>query len=262
MSGAGVVESGENQGFQDGKNPNLSPYSEGDRVLIPQHSLIYEAKIEKTMFESKLGWKYFVHYMGWNKKYDEWMQYASLKKFDESVKITKPTRANQGGGQQKKRRKTEVDEDYDIMVKIPLPTLLKNKLVAEWDAITREGKLIPLPKKEYTVAQILEEFNDLVDRREPWPEITDGLRTYFNKTLKAMLLYPEERKQSEEVLKNGKLPQDVYGVEHLVRLFLKLPDILPFTNLDEESLVALVARLQSIVTFIKDNGNAFYTDFE
>ena len=44
------------------------------------------------------------------------MQYASLKKFDESVKITKPTRANQGGGQQKKRRKTEVDEDYDIMV--------------------------------------------------------------------------------------------------------------------------------------------------
>lgn len=93
-------------------------------------------------------------------------------------------------------------------------------------------------------------------------QITDGLRTYFNKTLKAMLLYPEERKQSEEVLKNGKLPQDVYGVEHLVRLFLKLPDILPFTNLDEESLVALVARLQSIVTFIKDNGNAFYTDFE
>ena len=45
MSGAGVVESGENQGFQDGKNPNLSPYSEGDRVLIPQHSLIYEAKV-------------------------------------------------------------------------------------------------------------------------------------------------------------------------------------------------------------------------
>ena len=91
-------------------------------------------------------------------------------------------------------------------------------------------------------------------------KIVEGLQLYFDKTLKAMLLYPQEKKQGDEVLKNGKSPRNVYGVEHLVRLFVKLPDILPYTNFDEESLATLIARLTYILTFIKDNSSIFYTD--
>ena len=74
-------------------------------------------QIEKATFDSKVGWKYFIHYVGWNKKYDEWLPYHSLKKFDESAKIAKPRRDT--GAQQKKgsKKKVEEDEDYDNMVR-------------------------------------------------------------------------------------------------------------------------------------------------
>ena len=90
----------------------------------------------------------------------------------------------------------------------------------------------------------------------------EGLELYFDKTLKNMLLYPQEKKQAEEVLKNGKAPRKAYGVEHLIRLFVKLPEILPYTNFDEESLGTLTARLTYILAFIKDNSSAYYTDTE
>ena len=47
---------------------------------------------------------------------------------------------------------------------------MKNRLVSEWDAITRENRLVPLPKK-YTVSKILAEFLDANEGREPWPEV-------------------------------------------------------------------------------------------
>lgn len=50
-------------------------------------------------------------------------------------------------------------------------------------------------------------------------EIVDGLRCYFDKALSAMLLYKEERQQYKEVIAEDALPSDVYGAEHLLRLF-------------------------------------------
>ncbi|WZN59785.1 MRG family protein [Chloropicon roscoffensis] len=235
-----------------GMNPSESPYSEGDKVIIPQQSLVYEAKVEKVQFDAKVGWKYFVHYMGWNKKYDEWLPHSSLKEFDENAKLTKPS--------WKKTKKAE-DEDSESVAKIPLPNPLKNRLVTEWDAITRESKLVPLPKEKHTVSQILDSFSDTVERREPWAEITDGLKDYFDKSLKAMLLYPQEVAQAGELLGSDKdtRPRDVYGVEHLVRLFVKLPDILPYTNMDDESMTQLIARLSTILNFVKDNADDLYS---
>ena len=189
---------------------------------------------------------------GWNKKYDEWLPYSSLKEFDENAKLTKPS--------WKKTKKVE-DEDSESVAKIPLPNPLKNRLVTEWDAITRESKLVPLPKEKHTVSQILDSFSDTVERREPWAEITDGLKDYFDKSLKAMLLYPQEVAQAGELLGSDKdtRPRDVYGVEHLVRLFVKLPDILPYTNMDDESMTQLIARLSTILNFVKDNADDLYS---
>jgi mortality factor 4-like protein 1 len=259
MSSAAVENAADaSQIKADAMNANASPYSEGDKVLISSSSLLYEAKVEKSAFETKGGWKYFIHYVGWNKKYDEWVPYQRLKKYDDNAKIHKPGR---GSAQKNKKKKTDDDEDYDNMVKILLPTAMKNKLVGEWEAITRDNKLIPLPKK-YNVSKILAEFLDANEGREPWPEIVEGLELYFDKTLKSMLLYPQEKKQAENVLKNGKTPRKVYGVEHLIRLFVKLPEILPYTNFDEESLGTLTARLTYILAFIKDNSSAYYTEVE
>ncbi|CAM8901270.1 unnamed protein product [Rhodiola kirilowii] len=42
-------------------------FSEGERVLAYHGPRIYEAKVQKTEFRKK-EWKYFVHYLGWNKR--------------------------------------------------------------------------------------------------------------------------------------------------------------------------------------------------
>lgn len=54
-------------------------------------------------------------------------------------------------------------------------------------------------------------------------EILNGLRTYFDKSLPAMLLYKPERGQYlEHVPENSTIaPSSVYGAEHLLRLFGK-----------------------------------------
>ena len=47
-------------------------FLEGEKILCFHGPLIYEAKIQKV--EVKDGQtKYFIHYMGWNKNWDEWV---------------------------------------------------------------------------------------------------------------------------------------------------------------------------------------------
>ena len=47
-------------------------------------------QIERVAFDSKMGWKCFVHYTGWNKKYDKWVACSAVRAFDETAKVVKP----------------------------------------------------------------------------------------------------------------------------------------------------------------------------
>lgn len=49
----------------------------------------------------------------------------------------------------------------------------------------------------------------------------DGLRSYFDKALPAMLLYSQERDQFNDVIPEESeiSPSNIYGAEHLLRLF-------------------------------------------
>lgn len=50
-------------------------FAEGDTVLAYHGPMIYESKVLKFQ-ESSLGagrFQYYVHYLGWNKKWDEWV---------------------------------------------------------------------------------------------------------------------------------------------------------------------------------------------
>lgn len=46
-------------------------FVEGERILCFHGPLIYEAKIQKVETKNKQT-KYFIHYHGWNKNWDEW----------------------------------------------------------------------------------------------------------------------------------------------------------------------------------------------
>jgi hypothetical protein len=58
-------------------------------------------------------------------------------------------------------------------------------------------------------------------------DFVNGLVAYFDKALSHCLLFPSERAQARAALGGGALPSSVYGAEHLLRLFVKLPELLP-----------------------------------
>ncbi|CAN6817748.1 unnamed protein product [Brassica oleracea] len=50
-----------------------------------------------------------------------------------------------------------------------------------------------------------------------------------------MLLYKKERQQYQEAIVDDDSPSTVYGAEHLLRLFVKLPDLFSYVNMEEET---------------------------
>lgn len=52
---------------------DTGPFSVGEKVMVPHTDKYYEAKVLKAEFREDGQWYYFLHYTGWNKKWDEWV---------------------------------------------------------------------------------------------------------------------------------------------------------------------------------------------
>ena len=122
-------------------------------------------------------------------------------------------------------------------VRLFIPDSLKSILVDDWEKVTKEQKLAQVPSPT-PVNQFLNEYYDSeANNRRPGcadadilEEVIAGMREYFNKSLGRILLYRFERQQFYEVHKQiesghgehaGKTLCDMYGCEHLLRLFGK-----------------------------------------
>jgi len=120
-------------------------------------------------------------------------------------------------------------------VKIFIPDALKSILVDDWEKVTKANKLAPIPAQK-SVTQFLNDYAaaESQTRREGsadadiLEETIAGVKEYFNKALGRILLYRFERQQFMEWHKElekghgdyaGKTLCDVYGCEHLLRLF-------------------------------------------
>jgi mortality factor 4-like protein 1 len=123
-------------------------------------------------------------------------------------------------------------------VKIFIPDALKSILVDDWEKVTKENKVAPTPAT-ISVTQFLNEYEEaeLVHRRpgsadaDILEEVIAGVKEYFNKALGRILLYRFERNQYFDWHKQlekghgeyaGKTLCDIYGCEHLLRLFGKI----------------------------------------
>ena len=73
-----------------------------------------------------------------------------------------------------------------------------------------------------------------------------------------LLLYHEERTQADALLKGGDVPSSIYGAEHLMRLFLKLPELLPVESSTEEQYRFLQASLHEILEFLQEHYSEFF----
>ncbi|KAL6650189.1 hypothetical protein ACP70R_009114 [Stipagrostis hirtigluma subsp. patula] len=272
-------------------------FKEGDRVLAYHGPLLYEAKVQRIENLDD-EWRYFVHYLGWNKNWDEWVPNDRLLKLteenirkqqaleknqvvDKNVKSGRSTqhkpkgsndakadkdetksvvkgkkRKSQPGTEEKERRSS------DSLLMSQFPSSLKKQLVDDWEFVTQLGKFVKLPRSP-TVDDILKKYLEHRTKKDnkindSYAEILKGLRCYFDKALPAMLLYKKERQQYTEEVKGDVSPSTIYGAEHLLRLFVKLPELLAFVNMEEDALNKLQQKLLDILKFLQKNQSSFF----
>lgn len=282
-----------------GDVPDSKPslYFEGEKVLAYHGPRIYEAKVQKAELR-KNEWRYFVHYLGWNKNWDEWVGADRLMKHTEDnvlkqqaldkkqgmekstksgrsaqakpkssadVKLDKEeTKSNVPKG--KKRKADSGTEKGNVsaekLVKIQIPPTLKKQLVDDWEFVTQQNKLVKLPRSP-TVDDILTKYLEYRSKKDGMMtdsvgEILNGIRCYFDKALPAILLYKKERQQYHEAVSDNVSPSSVYGAEHLMRLFVKLPELLAYAKIEEETLTRMQQKLLDFLKFLQKNQATFF----
>ncbi|XP_057490150.1 protein MRG1-like isoform X1 [Actinidia eriantha] len=260
-----------------------SPFSQGEKVIAFHNGNLYIAKVLKIEFRMK-EWKYFVHYHGWKKNWDEWVGMDRLMKYTEekekeinkkqgTEKITKiertpqikPRDSNVARGKKRKKHpgtKGKGNLAQEKLVNIHIPSTLKKQLIDDCELITHMGKLIKLPRSPH-VDDILQKYLDHRLKMDGMisdsvGEILNGLRCYFDKALPAMLLYKSERQQYQEAIAEHVSPSTLYGAEHLLRLFVKLPEMLYFANIEEQTLNELQQKLLDFLKFLQKNQSSFF----
>lgn len=155
-------------------------------------------------------------------------------------------------------------------LEIKLPTPLKRKLIADWEKITKKNLVMTLPRASGSrVCDILSDFEGFAAAKGQdaniVAEIARGIKDYFNQALQVTLLYKLERSQLHDLSRsaeNGDLSMDqIYGVEHLCRLFVKLPQLLSPNDLDGGTRTILKMQIEFIVEFVLQKDVYWQTDY-
>ncbi|ODN97265.1 mortality factor 4-like protein 1 [Cryptococcus wingfieldii CBS 7118] len=178
----------------------------------------------------------------------------------------------------KKRGRDALDSETDFMkrpeVKIVIPDILKLVLVDDWENVTKNNQLVALPRKP-NVRELLEEYRQYASASKKQErsaratallsEIISGITLYFDKALGNNLLYRFERAQYvEQKRQNPEKPMsEIYGAEHLLRLFVNFGPFIAYTNIDTESLNILRDYINDIMDWmIKDQKRLFMKEYE
>ncbi|KAI8095232.1 MRG-domain-containing protein [Thamnidium elegans] len=247
-------------------------FEKEEKVLCYHGPFIYEAKIlrreKKDEDEQDPEYRYFVHYKGWKQTWDEWVsEHRVLRYTDDNLqkqKLLKESNSKRKSSRassmassslvndntttesRSRKRHRDSKEIKRPEFKLMIPDTLKSLLVDDWENITKNRQILSLPR-EITVNRILEDFKEQYDRKdEALDEFIQGIQLYFNKLLSTSLLYRMERKQYEELCVD-KEPDNVYGVEHLLRLFVEIPILVCQTNIDSDTLNELREKFEDLL---------------
>uniref|UniRef100_A0A1J3H2E7 NuA4 complex subunit EAF3-like protein n=1 Tax=Noccaea caerulescens TaxID=107243 RepID=A0A1J3H2E7_NOCCA len=125
----------------------------------------------------------------------------------------------------------------------------------------QKDKVLKLPRSP-NVDEILSKYLELRTKKDGMltdsvGEILKGIRCYFDKALPVLLLYKKERRQYQEAVVDDISPSTVYGAEHLLRLFVKLPELFSYVNMEEETWSRMQQTLLDFLKFIQKNQSTF-----
>ncbi|KAI6762877.1 hypothetical protein HG530_008857 [Fusarium avenaceum] len=162
------------------------------------------------------------------------------------------------------------------MINLPVPDHIQAMLVDDWENITKNNQLVPLPHAK-PVTKILEDYlaHEQPHREEGsssmdiLEEVIAGFREYFEKALSRILLYRFERHQYMDLKKlwentdaNTEITNvcDVYGAEHLARLIVSLPELLAQTNMDQQSVSRLREEIGKFNVWLGRNAETYFVN--
>ncbi|ODV61437.1 Eaf3p [Ascoidea rubescens DSM 1968] len=236
---------------------------------------------------------YLIHYKGWKASWDEWVKesrvltfnYENLKLQKElkqaalnvtdsinvsasTKKISDDSRSSNNVSSRRRRTEHEQEKEKEFLskteVNINIPDNLKSFLVDDWENITKNHYLVDVPKNP-SIMQILKNYeevtlpskNNQTIEIDILREVLSGINLYFDRSLGSILLYRFERTQFAELSKDEKNKDkrlcEIYGVEHLLRLFVSLPALIAQTNMDQQSVGVLKENLEDILLYISKN---------
>ncbi len=92
-------------------------------------------------------------------------------------------------------------------------------------------------------------------------ETVCGLKTYFEHSLPTSLLYTIEMIQFQDLSSTTNLC-DVYGCEHLLRLFVKLPLFLASTTIDPKQRSVFLAKIGDFLKWLEWQSDMFANDYQ
>ncbi|KAH7192083.1 MRG-domain-containing protein [Fusarium flagelliforme] len=262
------------------------------------------------------GYKYKVHYKGWKNTWDDWVLVDRIRPFDdehkelaaqlhaqvkhniqrstkqpkkglrsgaESARVSEERSGSatvQGGRGGRRGKDWELEQEDSFhnkpMINLPVPDHIQAMLVDDWENITKNNQLVPLPHSK-PVAKIFEDYlaHERPHREEGsssmdiLEEVVAGLREYFEKALSRILLYRFERHQYMEMKKLWENTEsnpeytnvcDVYGAEHLARLIVSLPELLAQTNMDQQSVSRLREEIGKFNVWLGRNCETYFAN--
>lgn len=259
-------------------------FKEGELVRCLDNGMLYESKVLRVGNDSN----YFIHYQGWAKRYEKWVhsslimpegpaaeKYAvQLKELQKKRKETRETaKRGRDPASEDQRKKARVDEGRGLLahdpedheLKVPLPFTLKKALVEDWERLTQVDPplLVALPRSP-CVHDVVQLYLENKAKRSSAAgqlkivELFEGLVLYFDHALPVVLLYRTERRQySDLVAKHpGVQPSKLYGCEHLLRLFTKLPSVLGQVPMSTVESSQLQTNLTDFLVFVQRNSTS------
>ena len=180
---------------------------------------------------------------------------------------------------------------------VVLPFALKKALVEQWEIISQCGMMPCLPAP-ITVRRALDKYlesknvplnasdtaaetaekndgeemaktardtgkdEETENREQEWRDMADGIAMLFDEALASRLLYREEMAQLrtlDSIPDFSAMPfSELYGCEHLLRLFVRLPDMIA-GDLDESEARPIIAKVNDFVRFLHKNHASLLT---
>lgn len=261
-------------------------FAVGDKVLSHHGPQLYDARVnevqERGDGDGGVAYTYLLHYKGWKNTWDEWLQEDEVLPRDAASLAEKKALERQAAEKQSEvgskrkaaSRKGKVahqrvepyidSEPVPAGVRVPVPSTIQKRLCMELD-LMKQSKLVSIPCTP-SVSSILRDYAEYRERRKQKiaqsaatvkevAAMMQDLTRYFDLALPSCLLYRPEKLQHYKHMEENKgaRPADMYGGEHLLRLFVKLPWLFSWAGVSSEDATELNQVMTDLMKFVERN---------